>query len=58
MNMNICLMPGDGIGPEIVSQAVKVLEKVAEKFGHTVETKTALIGGAVKSLQSYHADIG
>jgi len=46
MNMKICLMPGDGIGPEIVSQAVKVLEKVAEKFGHTVETKTALIGGA------------
>ncbi|MDY0228386.1 MAG: isocitrate/isopropylmalate family dehydrogenase, partial [Desulfomicrobium apsheronum] len=46
MNMKICLMPGDGIGPEIVTQAVKVLEKVAKKFGHTVETETALIGGA------------
>jgi 3-isopropylmalate dehydrogenase len=46
MNMKICLMPGDGIGPEIVTQAVKVLEKVAEKFGHTVQTETALIGGA------------
>ncbi|MGE4443174.1 MAG: 3-isopropylmalate dehydrogenase [Desulfomicrobium sp.] len=46
MNMKICLMPGDGIGPEIVTQAVKVLEKVAVKFGHTVETESALIGGA------------
>jgi 3-isopropylmalate dehydrogenase len=39
-------MPGDGIGPEIVTQAVRVLEKVAAKFGHTVATETALIGGA------------
>ena len=46
MNMNICLMPGDGIGPEIVTQAVRVLEKVAAKFGHSVETQEALIGGA------------
>ena len=46
MNMKICLMPGDGIGPEIVTQAVKVLERVAAKFGHTVETETVLIGGA------------
>ena len=46
MNMKICLMPGDGIGPEIMAQAVMVLEKVAAKFGHTVETETALIGGA------------
>ena len=46
MNMKICLMPGDGIGPEIVIQAVRVLEKVAAKFGHSVETQEALIGGA------------
>lgn len=46
MKMKICLMPGDGIGPEIVTQAVRVLDKVAAKFGHTVETETALIGGA------------
>ncbi len=46
MNMKICLMPGDGIGPEIVTQAVRVLEKVAAKFGHSVETQEALIGGA------------
>jgi 3-isopropylmalate dehydrogenase len=46
MNMKICLLPGDGIGPEIVAQAVRVLEKVAAKFGHGVETQEALIGGA------------
>jgi 3-isopropylmalate dehydrogenase len=45
MNMKICLMPGDGIGPEIVEQAVAVLDKVAAKFGHTVEYSEALIGG-------------
>lgn len=46
MNMKICLMPGDGIGPEIMAQAVRVLETVAAKFGHAVQTETALIGGA------------
>lgn len=46
MDMKICLMPGDGIGPEIVEQAVKVLDKVAKKFGHTVSYSNALIGGA------------
>lgn len=46
MQMKICVMPGDGIGPEITSQALRVLEAVAVKFGHVVETETALIGGA------------
>ncbi len=45
MKMNICLMPGDGIGPEIVEQAVAVLDTVAAKFGHSVEYTHALIGG-------------
>lgn len=46
MHMKICLLPGDGIGPEIVAQGVKVLEAVAKRHGHTVSTVTALIGGA------------
>lgn len=46
MHMNICLLPGDGIGPEIVTQGTKVLEAVARRFGHTVGTSSALIGGA------------
>ena len=35
MNYNISLIPGDGIGPEIVSEARKVLDKVCEVYGHT-----------------------
>lgn len=38
-------MPGDGIGPEIVAQGLKVLEKIGEKFGHEFEVEEALIGG-------------
>ena len=35
MNFNICVLKGDGIGPEIVDEALKALDKVGEKFGHT-----------------------
>lgn len=41
----ITLLKGDGIGPEIVNQAVKVLDKTGEKFGFTVEYDEALLGG-------------
>ena len=37
MNYKIALIRGDGIGPEIVGEAVKVLERVGEKFGHSYE---------------------
>ena len=43
--MKICVMPGDGIGREIVAQALRVLEKVGDKYGRTFETEEALIGG-------------
>ncbi len=46
MNYNIALLRGDGIGPEIVDSAVRVLEKVGEKFGHTFNFTRYLIGGA------------
>ena len=46
MEKNIALLRGDGIGPEIVDSAVAVLEKVAEKFGHTYNFTPYLIGGA------------
>jgi 3-isopropylmalate dehydrogenase len=39
-------MPGDGIGKEIVAQALRVLARVGEKFGRSFETEEALIGGA------------
>jgi 3-isopropylmalate dehydrogenase len=45
MTHNIALIKGDGIGPEIMDQAVRVLYAVGEKFGHTFEIKEVLAGG-------------
>ena len=45
MEFNIALVKGDGIGPEIVSGAVQVLEKIGEKFGHTFRFTEYLAGG-------------
>ncbi len=42
---NIALIPGDGIGPEIVAGAVTVLDAVAEKYGHTFNYTKVLMGG-------------
>lgn len=44
MNLNIAVLAGDGIGPEIVAQALRVTAAVAEKFGHKLHTKEALVG--------------
>ena len=46
MNYHIALLKGDGIGPEIVDSAVRVLEKIGEKFGHTFRFTPYLIGGS------------
>ena len=51
MKANITLIPGDGIGPEIVSEAVKVLEAAAEKYGHEFEFTKILMGGC--SIDEY-----
>ena len=51
MKYNIALLRGDGIGPEIVDSAVRVLEAVAEKFGHEFAFTPYLIGGA--SIDAY-----
>ena len=42
----ICVLPGDGIGPEVTNQAVKVLEACEEKFGYLFEYRNALIGAS------------
>ena len=42
----ICLLPGDGIGPEITAQAVRVLDALGERFGMTFTYDEALLGGA------------
>lgn len=46
MRKKIALLPGDGIGPEIVSQAVRVLNRVAERYHVRFEYELALVGGA------------
>ena len=46
MNYKIALIPGDGIGPEIVAEAKKVLVKVCEVYGHSFSYEEVLLGGA------------
>ena len=46
MNLKIGVIKGDGIGPEIVTEAMKVLNKVAEVYGHTCDYTQLLMGGA------------
>ena len=46
MKLNIALLPGDGIGPEVIEQAVKVSDAIAEKFSHTINWMPALTGAA------------
>lgn len=46
MKKNIAIIKGDGIGPEIVDQAVLVMDSIAEKYGHTFDYTEILLGGA------------
>ncbi|MBT8185292.1 MAG: 3-isopropylmalate dehydrogenase, partial [Eudoraea sp.] len=46
MKLNIALLAGDGIGPEVTDQAVKVCDAIAEKFNHEITWKPALTGAA------------
>ena len=45
MNYQIAVIPGDGIGPDVVEQTLKVMDKVGEKFGHTFNYTKVLAGG-------------
>ena len=45
MEYNIAVIPGDGIGPEIITEAKKVLDKVGDKFGHSFNYTEVLMGG-------------
>ena len=46
MKINIAVLPGDGIGPEITEQALKATQAVCAKFGHDLSYKHALVGAA------------
>lgn len=46
MQFNLAVLPGDGIGPEVMAEAVKVLGAVGDKFGHSFNFQYGLVGGA------------
>lgn len=50
-NYKITLIPGDGIGPEIVAQAVKVLDAAGDKYGYKLDYTSILMGGC--SIDKY-----
>ena len=51
MEFNITLLPGDGIGPEVVAEAVRVLDVVASKYNHGFQCRERLMGGC--SIDAY-----
>ena len=44
-SLTVALLPGDGIGPEVVAEGARILRAVAERFGHSIELSEGLIGG-------------
>src|SRR5436190_19982142 len=46
MTFDIVVLPGDGIGPEVTAEAVKVLRAVGERYGHSLALDEHLVGGA------------
>lgn len=50
MNFKIATLPGDGIGPEIVDQAIKVMKVVGEKYGHAFDFEFAPTGASAIDL--------
>jgi 3-isopropylmalate dehydrogenase len=55
VEFKITLLPGDGIGPEVVSEAVRVLDVIARKYSHTFEYKERLMGGC--SIDQYGSSL-
>ena len=55
MKANITLLPGDGIGPEVVAEAVRVLDFIASKYKHTFTFQERLMGGC--SIDAYGSSL-
>jgi len=53
MTKKIAVLPGDGIGPEVTAEAVKVLERLRRDFGLKIELETAPVGGAAYDLHKH-----
>ena len=57
MEFDVAVLPGDGVGPEVITQALKVLQTVGEKFGHSFHLHDGLIGGvAIDTLGTALSD--
>jgi len=57
MEFDVAVLPGDGVGPEVITQALKVLQIVGEKFGHSFHLQDGLIGGvAIDTLGTALSD--
>ncbi|MDD3266325.1 MAG: 3-isopropylmalate dehydrogenase [Burkholderiales bacterium] len=54
MNKKIAILAGDGIGPEVMTQAIRVLDAIATKFGHKFEYTESLVGGAAYDKHQNH----
>jgi 3-isopropylmalate dehydrogenase len=46
VNFNLIVLPGDGVGPEVIAEAVKVLQAVGARYGHSFKLNQRLVGGA------------
>ncbi len=55
MNFKITLLPGDGIGPEVVAEAVRVLEVISSKYKHTFNFQERMMGGC--SIDKYGSSL-
>jgi len=57
MEFDVAVLPGDGVGPEVITQAIKVLQTVGEKFRHSFHLHDGLIGGvAIDTLGTALSD--
>ena len=55
MQFNLAVLPGDGVGPEVTGEAIKVLQAVGKRFGHDFSLNYGLIGGvAIDNTGNHH----
>ena len=54
MEKSIAVLPGDGIGEEVMREALRVLSHIAEKFGHSFTFQQGLVGGAAYDEHEAH----
>jgi len=45
LKFNIAVLPGDGIGPDVINEAIRVMETLGKRFGHRFNFRFGLVGG-------------